>query len=52
MAYEGTGLRRSALLMTRWPVLVRCYAVLRWLGVCMLRRVPCQTESPERYGVS
>ena len=27
MAYEGTGLRRSALLMTRWPVLVRCYAV-------------------------
>ena len=32
--------------------LVRCYAVLRWLGVCMPRRVPRQTESPERYGVS
>ena len=27
---EGVELRRSALLMTRWPVLVRCYAVLRW----------------------
>ena len=52
MADEGAGLRRSALLMTRWPVLVRCYAVLRWLGVCVPRCVPRQTESPERYGVS
>ena len=47
-----TRLRRSALAMTRWPALVRCYAVLCWLGVCMPRRVPRQTESPERYGVS
>ena len=52
MADEGTGLHRSALAMTRWPALVRCYTVLRWLRVCMPRRVPRQTESPERYGVS
>ena len=52
MADEGAGLHRSALLMTRWPALVRCYAMLRWLGVCMPRRVPRQPESPERYGVS
>ena len=52
MADEGVGLRRSALVMTRSPALVRCYAVLRWLGVCVLRRVPRQTASPERYGVS
>ena len=56
MADEGAGLHRSALAMTRWPALVRCYArcyaVLRWLRVCMPRRVPRQTESPERYGVS
>ena len=52
MADEGVGLRRSALVMTRWPALVRRYAVLRWLGVCMPRRVQSQTESPERYGVS
>ena len=39
----------------RTPTVVRCYAVLRWLGVCMPRRVPCrssQIASPERYGVS
>ena len=35
MSDEGAGLRRSALAMTRWPILVRCYAVLRWRGVCM-----------------
>ncbi len=52
MSNEGAGLCRSALVMTRWPALVRCYAVLRWLGVCVPRRVPRQTESPERYGVS
>ena len=52
MADEGAGLRRSAVMMTRWPALVRCYAVLRWLGVCMPRRVQSQTELPERYGVS
>ena len=55
MADEGAGLHRSALVMTRSPALVRCYAVLRWLGVRMPRRVPggsSQTESPERYGVS
>ena len=52
MADEGAGLRRSALVMTRSPALVRCYAVLRWLGVCVLRRVPRQTASTERYGVS
>ena len=52
MADEGGGLHRSALVMTRPPVLVRCYALLRWLGVCMPRRVPSQTESPERCGVS
>ena len=52
MADAGVGLRRSALVMTRSPALVRCYAVLCWLGVCMPRRVPRQTESPERYGVS
>ena len=52
MADEGVGLRRSALLMTRSPALVRCYAVLRWLGVCVPRRGPRQTESPERCGVS
>ena len=52
MADEGAGLRRSALVMTCSPVLVRRYAVLRCLGVCMPRRVPRQTESPERYGVS
>ena len=52
MADEGVGLCRSALVMTRSPALVRCYAVLRWLGVCMPRRVPRQTASPERYGVS
>ena len=52
MADEGAGLHRSALVMTRSPALVRCYAVLRWLGVCMTRRVPRQPESPERYGVS
>ena len=51
MADEGVGLRRSALVMTRWPALVRCYAVLRWLGVCVPRRVPRQAESRERYGV-
>ena len=41
--------------MTRWPALVRCYALLCWLGVRMPRRAPrrsSQTESPERYGVS
>ena len=48
MADEGVGLRRSALVMTRWPALVRCYAILRWLGVCVPRRVPRQMESPER----
>ena len=55
MAGEGAGLRRSALVMTRSPAVVRCYAVLRWLGVCVPRRVPrrsSQTESPVRYGVS
>ena len=52
MADERVGLRRSALVMTRSPPLVRCYAVLRWLGVCVPRRVQSQTESPERYGVS
>ena len=52
MADEGVGLRRSALVMTRSPALVRCYAVLRWLGVCVPRRVQSQTESPERYGAS
>ena len=52
MADEGVGSRRSALVMTRWPALVRCYAVLRWLGVRMPRRGPRQTASPERYGVS
>ena len=52
MADEGAGLHRSAWVMTRSPALVRCYAVLRWLGVCVPRRVPRQTESPERYGVS
>ena len=52
MSDAGAGLRRSALVMTRWPALVRCYAVLRWLGVCMPRRVPRQTELPERYRVS
>ena len=52
MSDEGAGLRRSALVMTRWPDLVRCYAVLRWLGVCIPRRVPRQTESPMRNGVS
>ena len=44
MSGEGAGLRRSALVMTRCPALVRCCAVLRWLGVCMPRRVPRQTE--------
>ena len=29
MSNEGAGLCRSALVMTRWPALVRCYAVLR-----------------------
>ena len=48
MADEGVGLRRSALVMTRSPALVRCYAVLRWLGVCAPRRGPRQPESPER----
>ena len=48
MSDEGARLRRSALLMTRSPALVRCYAVLRWLGVCVPRRVPRQMESPER----
>ena len=52
MADEGAELHRSALVMTRSPALVRCYAVLRWLGVCVPRRVPRQTASPERYGVS
>ena len=52
MADEGAGLHRSALVMTRSPALVRCYAVLRWLGVCVPRRDPRQTASPERYGVS
>ena len=52
MSGEGAGLRRSALVMTPCPALVRCCAVQRWLGVCMPRRVPRQTESPERYGVS
>ena len=52
MADEGVGLRRSAVMMTCSPALVRRYAVLRWLGVCMPRRVPRQTESLERYGVS
>ena len=33
MAGEGAGLPRSALLMTRSPAMVSCYAVLRWLGV-------------------
>ena len=39
----------------RTPTVVRCYALLRWLGVCMPRRVTCrssQIASPERYGVS
>ena len=52
MADEGAELRRSALVMTCSPALVRCYAVLRWLRVCMPRRDQSQTESPERYGVS
>ena len=52
MADEGAELHRSALVMTRSPALVRCYAVLRWLGVCVPRRGPRQTASPERYGVS
>ena len=52
MSDEGAGLRRSALVMTCSPALVRRYAVLRWLGVRMPRRVPRQTASPERYGVS
>ena len=55
MADEGVGLRRSAVMMTCSPALVRRYAVLRWLGVCMPRRVTCrssQIASPERYGVS
>ena len=52
MADEGVGLHRSALVMTRSPALVRCYAVLRWLGVCVPRHGPRQTASPERYGVS
>ena len=34
MADEGAGLRRRALVMTCSPALVRCYALLRWLGVC------------------
>ena len=50
MSGEGAGLCRSALVMTCWPTLVRYYAVLRWLGMCMPRRVPRQTESPQRYG--
>ena len=55
MPDEGAGLRRSALVMTRWPTLVRYYAVLWWLGVSMPRRVPrrsSQIASSERYGVS
>ena len=40
MAVKGVGLGRSALLMTRSPTLVRCYALLRWLGPCIAQAYP------------
>ena len=40
MADKGVGLRWSALLMTRSPTLVRCYALLRWLGPCIAQAYP------------
>ena len=45
MADKGVGLRRSALLMTRSPTLVRCYALLRWLGPCIARAYPAPVIS-------
>ena len=45
MADEGVGLRRSALLMTRSPTLVRCYALLRWLGPCIAQAYPAPVIS-------
>ena len=35
MSDASAGLRRSASVMTRWPALIRCYAVLHRLGVSM-----------------